>query len=244
MEVKIIHCTPIDVALEACGQPRKTGKSSMETLEKVALVYGHESVLEHIYFNFELTSIPRFCWMEMTRHRLASYTAESSRYNLDKMVKEYGKLRQELPIPLDQVIKVREYLDFARKYYCDPLELDEGITGEFIDDYWREVLHNIEVLHARYQVLVQKHDGDKLGEMPADYLKPLLMEGKYLDASFSINLRSLRNFLKLRMDLTAHMTIRDLAWMVYNAVCEAGFKDFVEDIEAGIYKKYGEDKNG
>jgi len=41
---------------------------------------GHESVIEHVSVNFELSNISRACATQILRHRLASYTCESMRY--------------------------------------------------------------------------------------------------------------------------------------------------------------------
>ena len=41
----------------------------------------HHSVFEHISFTFKVYNISRACLAQLTRHRIASYTVESQRYN-------------------------------------------------------------------------------------------------------------------------------------------------------------------
>lgn len=45
-----------------------------------ALASGHESVIEHISFTFEIMGISRVTLAQLTRHRMASFSVESQRY--------------------------------------------------------------------------------------------------------------------------------------------------------------------
>jgi len=48
---------------------------------RTCLLEGHHSVFEHLSFTFAVSDISRTCLAQLTRHRLASYTVESQRYN-------------------------------------------------------------------------------------------------------------------------------------------------------------------
>lgn len=41
---------------------------------------GHTSVLEHMYFNFEISGVSRALLAQLTRHRIASFSVRSQRY--------------------------------------------------------------------------------------------------------------------------------------------------------------------
>lgn len=47
---------------------------------KKCIELGHESVLEHVSFTFEVRDLSRAALAQLTRHRVASYTVESQRY--------------------------------------------------------------------------------------------------------------------------------------------------------------------
>lgn len=64
------------------------GKDPAKSL-KVAMDGGHESVLEHASFTFEVDEVSRVLLAQITRHRLASFSVQSQRYcgaNLDLVV--------------------------------------------------------------------------------------------------------------------------------------------------------------
>lgn len=54
-----------------------------------------------------------------------------------------------------------------------------------------------------------------------DVVKYCLPECYKVDLMWTINIRSLQNFLALRTDPSAHFEIRELAWAVYNALPES-----------------------
>ncbi len=85
IKVTILHCTPESVAINAVAKPYKNEKSSLSLVKKVGFVYKHESVLEHITVNFDISGISRLCLQELCRHRIASYTVESTRFTLQKI---------------------------------------------------------------------------------------------------------------------------------------------------------------
>ncbi len=72
---------------------------------------GHESVLEHMVFTFEIEGISRACLMELTRHRIASYSVQSTRLSLKKKAKE--ELMANPMWASKYVVKTgRPYIDF------------------------------------------------------------------------------------------------------------------------------------
>lgn len=80
MEVKLLSYTPnpeliADTASSVCVGKEPDGKSLQHALKS-----GHESVLEHISFTFQISGISRACSHQLVRHRLASYSQQSQRY--------------------------------------------------------------------------------------------------------------------------------------------------------------------
>lgn len=80
MKVKLIRhtCEPEMLAGYAAAKCYN-GKDPRKSLE-VAMDGGHESVLEHAVFTFEVDEISRVLLAQITRHRLASYSVQSQRY--------------------------------------------------------------------------------------------------------------------------------------------------------------------
>ncbi|NIO43993.1 MAG: FAD-dependent thymidylate synthase [Candidatus Aenigmarchaeota archaeon] len=93
MKVKLLRYTPnpeITCALAAQTsystkyyderKEKMTLEKARKTLRKV-IGYGHVSVIEHASFTFALEDVSRVLEIQLVRHRLASYTIKSGRYN-------------------------------------------------------------------------------------------------------------------------------------------------------------------
>ena len=66
--------------LERCGKvSRKSQLGDAENFVRSVIKRGHESVLEHVSLTFHIIC-DRAIMAELTRHRLASFTVESTRY--------------------------------------------------------------------------------------------------------------------------------------------------------------------
>lgn len=73
MEVKLLACTPDGDALAglAAATCTKSG-NHLKALEH-ALKGGHESVIEHVSFTFQISGVSRALLAQLTRHRIASF---------------------------------------------------------------------------------------------------------------------------------------------------------------------------
>lgn len=82
MEVKVISSTvnPIDVISLAAGTSYKKGNSSLSRVEH-CIKRNHLSVVEFANIVFRVDGISRACLAQLTRSRMASFCAESQRYN-------------------------------------------------------------------------------------------------------------------------------------------------------------------
>jgi thymidylate synthase (FAD) len=66
------HAGRVCYCSESKGKP---GKFIQGRIRK-----GHESIIEHASFTFEISGISRACSHQLVRHRIASYSQESQRY--------------------------------------------------------------------------------------------------------------------------------------------------------------------
>ena len=80
MKVELISKTPN--AVELCQQAAGicVGTQGTKGGLKVAMISGHESVLEHAVYTFRIEGVSRALLAQLTRHRIASFSVESQRY--------------------------------------------------------------------------------------------------------------------------------------------------------------------
>ena len=92
MEVKLINNTPLgiaDIAICKCygNNPHEDLEKVKARINRVANVAKHSSTVEHLSYSFDIDGISRACLQQLCRHRLASYTVQSTRYTLSKLLK-------------------------------------------------------------------------------------------------------------------------------------------------------------
>lgn len=199
MKVILLHHTPLSVAVTAartCWDSFNRGGSyecpsdtlvdaDIALLDRLIHKNKHESIAEHISYNFSIEGLPRYVLQELCRHRLASYSVKSTRYTLTE-------LRKEKPF-LDW-----DSATIARAYNYIDINGDVSIASQLsqLEALRKEIARGISLDKAKYLV-------------PENYLTNLV---------WTINVRSLRNFLHLRLSKSAHFKIRELAELVYNVI--------------------------
>lgn len=81
MEIKLISAPDmgaVEVCEHAAAMSTQTGKPAQAL--RSAMRSGHDSVLEHASFTFEIRGVSRVLLAQLTRHRIASFTVLSQRY--------------------------------------------------------------------------------------------------------------------------------------------------------------------
>lgn len=76
---EVNDCTPVESVVAVAAAKSHRSKPRRSLIEK-CINLGHESVLEHASFTFDVKNVSRALLAQLTRHRLASYTVESQRY--------------------------------------------------------------------------------------------------------------------------------------------------------------------
>lgn len=149
MKVKLIRhtCEPEMLAGYAAAKCYN-GKDPRKSLE-VAMDGGHESVLEHAVFTFEVDEVSRVLLAQITRHRLASFSVQSQRYvgaNLLTVTPE----RMIHPELLGDIAEVKRAVDRLYKHArelgvpredCRYYTLQGGYTGFVMTMNGRELRH-------------------------------------------------------------------------------------------------------
>lgn len=204
-KVKLLSYTPLEVintAIRTCWDSHdksdNLGEKDLDLIKRVIMQYSHGSIAEHCVFNFFIQGISRLNLMELTRHRLASYSVKSTRYTLKE-------LRNETEFTIKDKERASKYINL--------------IDNNNVDECSIQALENVRRLvnnAVNYNVT-------------QDLIKYALPECYKTDLTFSINVRSLRNLLKLRTSKSAHFEIRNLAYKLYEALPEE-FKFLFADV--------------
>ena len=168
--------------------------SDIALLDRVINKHNHASTAEHLVYRFNITGISRACLQELCRHRIASLSVRSSRYTLTE-------LRKELPFTEYTDMQDQEYLasgrERAEKYLV--MTSDERVN--------------------RMSILALDNLRDLiLCGISNDLAKYALPEAYKTSVAYTINARSLKNFLQLRSSKQALWEIRDLAAALFNAL--------------------------
>lgn len=164
------------------------GPKDLALIDRVGNQFHHSSILEHISMNFFIDGISRACLQELARHRLASLSVKSSRFTLKELKDGY-------------CFDIEEYDNLsiaeASKYIL--------LTGEMYVDM------------CSYEALCKLQTGIKQG-ISNDKVKYCMPESYRTQLTWTINMRSLQNFLSLRTDKKALPEIQHLAHLIYEAL--------------------------
>lgn len=166
-----------------------------EFLDRVLNKHKHGSVAEHIVYSFAIDGISRACLQQLTRHRIGSFTVESTRYTLAK------ELKSEEPFTEYTDFDDQEYLPSGYERACKYLVMTEN---EHVN---------------RYSILALDNLRDLLvAGISNDVAKYALPEAFKTRLQWTVNMRSLQNFLQLRSSKDALWEIRLLAAHIYKAL--------------------------
>ena len=196
MEVKLLHNTPLsiaDFAISKCWDKEcDMDNVNKEKINKVANKFKHQSTIEHVTYNFEVIGVSRALLQELARHRMANYSVKSTRYTL-KELKDAPSFWYDSPKDFPQVKK-------------DAAKFLVYTTNDFVNDA------SIHALERLRQLLVKG--------ISNDIAKYCLPESYKTELVWTINARSLQNFLRLRSDRSALWEIRELAKLVFSNLPE------------------------
>ena len=160
-------------------------EDSAERFIKSIIARGHESVLEHVSISVRVIC-DRGVSHEIVRHRIASYSQESTRfcnYSNDKFGNE---------------------LTFIRPCYWGTENRDGSINGKLL--IWEDTMQGIEY---NYIALLES------GATP-EQARSILPNSIKTEIVMTMNLREWRHFFLLRCDKAAHPQMREVAIMILN----------------------------
>lgn len=186
-------------------------EGSAEKLIKGCIARGHESILEHSNITY-CVICDRGVLAEWTRHRIASYSVESTRYcNYTK-----GKFGSELTF-------------IYPSWYKEVPPIDKFMYKDLTDnqkqklDWWSLLNSSCRDIETHYNMLIK--DG-----APAEVARAILPNCLKTEIVCTMNIRELRNFFKLRTTKFAHPDIRKLAIELLELLRQNGLSVLFEDI--------------
>ncbi len=205
VKVKLLSYTPdgeklIASAAKLCYSPvgideieKNLGEENIESFLSLLMDLNHESPIEHVSFTFAVEGVSRTLSHQLVRHRIASYSQQSQRY---------VRLEQFDYIVPPAIEKNKR----AREIFSQAMKEDQRHYNEIVDilenEYYEEHMEgNISEKKARSKA-------EKRAIEDARYLFPNACETKIV---FTMNTRSLLNFLRLRTCNRAQWEIREMA---------------------------------
>jgi thymidylate synthase (FAD) len=173
-------------------------------LIKYLLDHDHGTPFESVVFQFRV-KCPIFVMRQWIRHRMASYNEISGRYT---------ELTDEFYHP---------------SMLRTPSQSNKQGSGE---DFFDERL--LGIIEASYEASYKAYQDLLAGGVSREMARMVLPLSIYTEFYWTVNTRSLMNFLRLRMDEHAQWEIQEYARGIYGIFCErlpvtAGyFKEWVE----------------
>lgn len=172
------------------------GSKDRELIDRVGNLNKHQSVLEHLVFNFRIEGVSRMILQEFARHRIASLSVKSTRFTLQELTKE------------EPFTDINTCIERARKFLVMPdgdlFKLRENVVW-----FWQKQVDELDSLREAIQRGIKR-----------DISKYLVPDSYKTNISWTINARSLQNFLMLRTSPHAHFEIRELASKTFDAIPE------------------------
>lgn len=175
----------------------------------------HESVLEHVSISVRVIC-DRGVSHEIVRHRLASYSQESTRYC------NYANNKFGNELTFIKPCWFINSLDYLNKYARDKTyeNSEDLLEGEFD---WINAMQSIE---DNYFILI------KDDEWTPEQARSILPNSIKTELVMTMNLREWRHFFKMRCDKAAHPQMREIAYMILDTFKEK-IPVIFNDIEKG-----------
>ena len=200
-----ICATAIRTCWQSFDKSDNGGEKDKDLIDRVGNKFKHASTLEHLTYTFYISGISRALLQELARHRMASPSVKSTRYTLKELKDEatftdgmsMTELKERYTNP-DEVYSDKHMVR-ASKYL-----VWSGILG--VD------FSSVIALEKLRLMLVVGVSNDR-----AKYCLP---ESYKTELTWTINARSLQNFIALRSSKSALWEIQDLARALFDVLPE------------------------
>ena len=169
-------------------------------LTKTLIDLGHETPFEQQIFRFKIVGIPIYIGEQLLRHRIASPLKRSFRYT--SIMKGVEKVDWDEPNHINTIFHVPpEFLDLK----------DSKIKNK--DQLLAEIIRSFKESVMLYQKLVSRG-------LRKEAARAVLPWGTRTSLYWTVNMRSLMNFMKLRLQPAAQWEMRELARAIARILVE------------------------
>lgn len=210
-----------------------------DLLDNLSHVLQHESILEHIHLNYHIKDTSRGVLQELARHRMANFSVRSTRYTMGPIINvavfiqlQMVKFKQHDNVDpialLHRFIKERDVFVYHEESE-DVLDRDihhliNGImktiqSNGALSYASKDLLEYVGESSLNYQTVVEASKRKSKKNVGDDF-KYLVNDSWATELIFTINVRSLKNFLKLRDSGAAWFQICELASEIVEATPE------------------------
>jgi len=201
-----------------------------DLLDQLAHVYHHDSVLEHCNLTYLVKGTSRAVLQEHARHRIQSITVQSTRYTMSSVINAYNAS----PTKGIFAVFVKSFNMFVVSGRAEYTEIDQlwdklqrqngyiDENGESFYDYscskeQKEILEKRILLGWDEVSVFNELQNAKQKRNVGDSFKWVVTDNWKVDLVFTMNLRGLSNYLKLRDSGAAYFGARWLAQAVIEA---------------------------
>jgi thymidylate synthase (FAD) len=222
-----------------------SNNKSSALLHQLSHVYFHESTLEHIVFNLLLKDVSRGVLQELARHRLASPTVKSTRYTMNTLINYflisirleekdagyngfdyfYHKLKNSGML----VTTSEQYNMLELSSMYDKLIYQFNILGKeafYEVSIAKSLLESFKAADTEEKMLKVLNSKDK--KNVGDAFKHIITDNVLCDIALTINLRSLKNLLELRLNGSAYFQFQVLAAEIWKQIPD-NYKDLLDN---------------
>jgi len=234
MKVKILKVDDLffaEIAARTCyssldGLESSRGSTECPSLvDSLVNVHHHASIAEHCSVSYDIQTT-RGVLQELARHRIASFSVQSTRYTLSPIILsvraaiKYPELKQRVQLMIEGHLETSCSTQsvISANFIFDSIAATQEHVPENV--YMSKEAQAITSTKtgAEYisKLLVSKtkrNAGDSFKECIPDTLKVNLV--------LTMNARSLKNFMKLRRSGAAYFKIRELAQEMYDILPQA-----------------------
>jgi len=203
----------IELAGRTCYKSEMNRKTQFAFLQRL-VASGHESVIEHANVSF-LIITNRGVSHEFVRHRIASYSQESTRYCNYSKDKFSNSLTFILPQYIEDELKfvtndLSEYEDYANEdliglatsYVASENKVASSAALKYLS--WVNSMINVE---EEYLTLIEE-------TVIPEWARGILPNDLKTEFVVTMNLREWKHFIQLRAAKEAHPQIREIAKMI------------------------------
>jgi thymidylate synthase (FAD) len=210
MKVELLQHSSLEVcahAIRTCWQSFDNsddgGEKDKDLINRVGNKFKHSSTLEHLNYTFYISGVSRALLQELARHRMASPSVKSTRYTLKELKDEISFTNGMSALELNEKYTNKDEV-YSDKHMIRASKYLVWTNELFVDFSSVVALENLR-LSLTFNI-------------SNDKAKFCLPESYKTELTWTINARSLQNFISLRSSNAALWEIRQLASSLFDTL--------------------------